>query len=451
MPDAPLASVIVPVWRDRDALAALIRSWTADAAVELLVAAPLGDATLYADLVRDLDGCLLVEAPRGRASQMNAGAARANGRWLLFLHADSRLPRDWLNTIEQADARGDVAGGAFRFALNSRDPRARVLERAVRLRVRLLHLPYGDQAVFARRSAFEDLGGYADLPLMEDLDFVRRLRRQGRLLFAPSPVVTSARRWERDGWVQGSVRNMMLASRFLLLGAAPARLAQQYFRRQPDAIVVMARAPWTGGKTRLEAADDGTHGALRSALFLDTLDAARSLTGADHLVACEPASELQAMRRTVPGGVDVFAQRGYSLGERMAHVFEDAFRLGHERVLVVGSDLPDLPTSALTEARTALARGQDRVVLGPATDGGYYLVGLTRPHPELFAGIDWGTGDVLSQTKAAATRAALPVDLLPEWSDVDDAAALARVAGASGSSACRTRAWIDRNLPGIRL
>jgi rSAM/selenodomain-associated transferase 2/rSAM/selenodomain-associated transferase 1 len=435
-------SLIVPVWRDVEPLARLLSSLTLEAA-EVVVAVPGGEAPRYAPLVAGLDRVRLVEGPRGRASQMNAGASAAAGEWLLFLHADSRLPRRWCDAVRQAGTRADVVGGAFRFALDSTDWRARVLETAVRLRVRLLRLPYGDQGIFVRKTVFDALGGFADLPLMEDIDFVRRLRTSGRLQFCSVPVVTSARRWERDGWIRRSAVNMSLATRFLL-GAPPSRLAQRYFGRRPSALVVMARAPWQPGKTRLRVADATAHAALRDALFFDTLDAAATLDGVDRLLACEPAADVLPLQAAVGPDWDVIAQRGNTLGDRMAHVFEDVFRLGYDAVIIVGSDLPDLPLAAMASARAHLGDRRDRVVLGPASDGGYYLVGLTRPRPELFSGIAWGTDHVLADTQAAADEAHVPTVLLEPWSDVDDNEDLARLAAHAprATSARRTRAWL---------
>ena len=294
------------------------------------------------------------------------------------------------------------------------------------------------------QSIFEALGGYADLPLMEDVDLIRRLRRQGRLLFPAAEVRTSARRWQRDGWVRRSATNVTLLAGYAL-GASPARLAQHYFHRRPSAVVVMARAPWTGGKTRIQAGDAHAHAALREALLLDTLDAVRSAAVGDVLVACDPPSETERMRTTIGGGSDLFAQRGESLGARMAHAFEDAFRLGYESVLLIGSDLPDLPARVLSAGWTWLARARGQVVLGPAADGGYYLIGLTRPHPELFEGIEWSTGTVLQETEAIAARLGLASNRVDQWWDVDTADDLERLSHSATGGAERTRAWILRH------
>ncbi|MCA1650376.1 MAG: TIGR04283 family arsenosugar biosynthesis glycosyltransferase, partial [Acidobacteria bacterium] len=398
MGDDPLVSIVIPVWRDEAALRRTVNRLDPPTPVEVIVTSALDDEPHYEHLRQCYPRVRWTAAPRGRAVQMNAGAVVATGRWLFFLHADSALPADWFDVIAALEHREDVVAGAFRLALDSADWRARLIEASVRLRVALLGLPYGDQALFVRRPVFEAIGGYRDLPLMEDVDFVQRVRKVGRMFHCRSAVTTSTRRWERDGWMRRSLQNVSLATRFLL-GTSPARLAQTYFGRKASAVVIMARAPWTAGKTRLGiAAGDAAHEKLRKALFLDTLDVVASVPNVEHIIACEPAGECERVRELLGEHVDVIAQRGSDLGERLTHVFEDVFRLGIESVVVIGSDLPDLPAGLLQDGLIALHGTDDRVVLGPAADGGYYLVGLNRPHPALFQQIEWSTDRVLAQT-----------------------------------------------------
>ena len=448
MPEERLVSVVIPVWRDEEALTrslASLRDWQE---ADIIVACALGEEPCYERLRGAYPDVRWVAAPRGRAAQMNAGAAVASGRWILFLHADCELPSGWPDVIARAEGSPRTVAGAFRLALDSPDPRARIVEAGVRLRVALMGLPYGDQALFVRRPAFEAIGGYRDLPLMEDVEFVRRVKRVGRLMISPAAVRTSARRWERDGWARRSAQNASLATRFLL-GASPARLAQRYLGRKRAAVVMMARAPWTGGKSRLgAAADPAAHADLRHALFRDTLDVVTSVPGVEHIVACEPAAACERMREAVGASVDVIPQRGEDLGARMAHLFEDVFRLGMESVVIVGSDLPDLPSRHIREALAALRGHADRVVIGPATDGGYYLIGMNRPNASIFGGIEWSTERVLEGTIQAARGLNLDMTLVGEWSDVDEPGDLARLTERPGDpGARRTRAWIREHLP----
>ena len=216
-------SVIVPVYRDAAALARTLAA--TDFSGSNIVVASTADEDLRATFrLADSDNDIVcVTAPRGRASQMNAGAAVARGEWLLFLHADTRLAPGWTDEIAAADRDPHVNAGCFRFALDSHSLFARLIELGVRARVALLGLPYGDQGLFVRRAAFDALQGYADLPIMEDVDLVRRLRRRGRLFRSALPAVTSARRWERDGWVTRTGRHVALILLYFC-GVPPARL-----------------------------------------------------------------------------------------------------------------------------------------------------------------------------------------------------------------------------------
>ena len=218
-----MVSVIVPVWQDAEALARTLAA-TDFTGAEVVVSAASGDGSLSALRLAYPD-IVWVDAPRGRARQMNAGAAAARGDWLVFLHADTRLPPGWSGAIGMADRDPRVIAGCFRFALDSRLPIARLIEIGVRARVALMGLPYGDQAIFVRRDAFEALRGYADLPIMEDVDLVRRLRRRGRLFRSPLPAVTSARRWERDGWIRRTGLHLVLILLYFC-GVPPARLTR---------------------------------------------------------------------------------------------------------------------------------------------------------------------------------------------------------------------------------
>jgi GT2 family glycosyltransferase len=160
---------------------------------------------------------------------MKHGARHGRGRWLVFLHADTRLGAGWIDVLRHVDPERSIVGGSFRFALNSPARWARWIEWGVRIRVRLFDLAYGDQALFVRRAVFDELGGYRELPLMEDVDFIRRLRRHGRLMHAGVPALTSARRWERDGWFRRTADNVLLVVLFLA-GQPPERLARYYHR-----------------------------------------------------------------------------------------------------------------------------------------------------------------------------------------------------------------------------
>ena len=225
----PVVSVIVPVLDDVRNLEGALGSLGRDARVEIIVVNASEQTPAMDALERHTPHVRWLSSPPGRGRQMNLGAQQSHGDWLLFLHADTRLPAGWVEELERLWPQQSVVGGSFRFQLDSVRRPARILERGVAARVRWFDLPYGDQALFVRREAFAALGGYLELPLMEDVDFVRRLRRVGRLHHSVLPALTSARRWEADGWIRGSVENVALVLLFMA-GVPPRWLAAVYRR-----------------------------------------------------------------------------------------------------------------------------------------------------------------------------------------------------------------------------
>jgi uncharacterized protein len=231
MVQAPIASVIIPVLDDTPALTHALDRVGPSAAVEVVVVNGGARDAAFAALERRHPEVVFVRSPAGRGRQMNAGAACARGAWLVFLHADTQLPVGWLDELESARRDTAVVGGSFSFRLDSGSRWARVIEWGVGARVRWFNLPYGDQALFVRRDVFDSLGGYRELDLMEDVEFVRRLAKAGRLHHSALSVVTSARRWERDGWIRRSGQNLALILLYGL-GVSPRRLASRYRRHQ---------------------------------------------------------------------------------------------------------------------------------------------------------------------------------------------------------------------------
>ncbi len=226
----PRISVIIPALNEAAHLAATLDAALAGAPHELMVVDG-GSVDATCAIARAAGATVLPSAP-GRARQMNAGAARATGELLLFVHADTRLPLNWPEAVREILAQPGVVAGAFAFGLTERFPGSRLVEWAVNLRSRLRQNPYGDQAPFLRRDLFSKLGGFADLPVMEDYEMNRRLRRQGRILTARSVALTSGRRWKQLGVVRTALINQAMIAGFHL-GVSPQRLAHIYRRSRP--------------------------------------------------------------------------------------------------------------------------------------------------------------------------------------------------------------------------
>jgi rSAM/selenodomain-associated transferase 2 len=217
--------VVIPALNEEHRIAELLISLQTMPALEVIVVDGASqDRT--AEVARNL-ASLVLTAPRGRARQMNEGARHATGDVFLFLHADTLLEPAAFHQLTSALGDPTIMGGAFSLSLSPRSWGLRLIETVTNFRARFFSLPYGDQAIFVRRTAFEAIGGYAELPLMEDLELIRNLRKRGRLVILPAKATTSARRWEREGILYTTARNWAVTILFLL-GVSPATLAKWY-------------------------------------------------------------------------------------------------------------------------------------------------------------------------------------------------------------------------------
>jgi rSAM/selenodomain-associated transferase 2 len=218
-------SVVIPVLNEEKTIAASLRNLASLAPYEIIVVD--GGSTDSTRAICDSFGVKVLASERGRARQMNQGARQASGEVLIFLHADTRLPDCAFRDIASALADPLFLGGRFDVELEGEHWMLKVIGRMISYRSRVTKVGTGDQAIFVRREIFERLGGYPDIPLMEDIAFCRQLKRLGKVACLRSRVVTSARRWEVDG-VGRTILRMWTLKSLYLVGVSPTRLKQFY-------------------------------------------------------------------------------------------------------------------------------------------------------------------------------------------------------------------------------
>lgn len=217
-------SVVIPTLNEAACLAETLRSVRAEQPHEILVVDG-GSTDATCRLACEADR--LLHGPRGRAAQMNRGAAHASGDILLFLHADCTLEAGALNAVAECLRRRNVAAGCFRMTVTADGLAYRLVDVCATARVRLTGLIYGDQGLFLERRRFENLGGFPPLRLMEDVFLSKTLRRQGRIVVAPRRIFVSPRRWQKQGVVRQTLRNWTLTA-LAAAGVPPDRLAAFY-------------------------------------------------------------------------------------------------------------------------------------------------------------------------------------------------------------------------------
>ena len=383
-----------------------------------------GSAALAASLADRV-----LDAPRGRASQMNAGAAVAHGNVLLFLHADCTLPADADRAILAGLAASGKQWGRFDVELASTHPLLKLVAAMMNLRSRCSGIATGDQGIFMTRALFAEIGGFPMISLMEDIALCKNAKSRNAPLCLRERIVVSPRRWEQHGiW-----RTIFLMWRLRLeyfLGADPARLAMRYSAaaRTPETrILVFARAPEPGAaKTRLiPLLGAAGAAALQNLLLERTLDTAIAAAVGRVELWCAPSAQHPLLAACLQRhGIAGLTQCEGDLGARMQHAAA-ATLAAVSRVLIIGTDCPALAPENLRDASAALEAND--AVLMPAEDGGYVLLGLKQWDASLFNDIAWGSDQVL-----AATRERLAAlnwrwrELPPSW-DIDRPADFARL------------------------
>ncbi len=417
-------SVIIPTLNEEKAIGKCIEAVRGiETTVEIIVSdGGSADRTVE---VAESHGVVVCRSPKGRGRQMNAGASLAKGDILLFLHADTFPPGGAFNRLTSIFSDSGVKIGVFGLSF---DMKHWLLGLGLLERLSAVGpgwLRFGDSSITIRRDFFQSLGGFPDQPLFEDLELLRRAARITRIKRIPMKVVTSARRFVDSGVVRQLIRNVYYTARYFT-GTSPETLAEAYERgnRRLDrkCLLMMVRYPEPGRvKSRL-AADLGEQQA--TAIYrtcADTLFAAAITVpdSVDKILYCADARDSERIVSWTDGRFHCIGQPEGGLTTRLENGFTVAFKQGAGKVVIVASDVPGISSNILDQAFNALARHD--VVIGPSTDGGYYLIGLKHRYPQLFRDIAWSTPAVLEQTLRAAEKSGLSVLLLPPLQDIDTA------------------------------
>lgn len=427
-PSMSRVAIVMPVLNEAERLAQTLAQFGQRVADVIVVDGGSRDGSIAVALRA---GARVTVSDRGRARQMNTGAAlAAHADVLLFVHADVQLPENWVNAISRAIQQG-AAWGRFDVVLDSPRSTLSLVGAMMNLRSRLTGIATGDQAIFITRTAWERVGPWPDIPLMEDIRMSTRLvHAVGRPACLKERVRVSARRWEQRG-VMRTIVLMWTLRALHATGMSPTRLHRLYYGTRPDAergatpgrIIVFAKVPRAGEvKTRL-AATRGDSVALDThrRLLEHTLSEAARVPGVSvELCTAGDDTALECRKLAHRFGAEFSVQVGRDLGERMAAALRSGLDRG-ERVVLVGCDSPVLHAADLAEALAALD-GVDRAdaVFAPTEDGGYVLVGAAKALPPVFDGMHWSHSEVMQQTLARLESAGMRYRLLRTLWDVDD-------------------------------
>ncbi len=232
MQNSPSISIIIPVFNEDNIInrtLAHIKNIRGHHNIEIIVV----DGTAESNTINSISDkeVIKIVSSKGRARQMNLGAEKSGGDILLFLHADTILPDRAFDIIYNAILKNNYQGGAFTLAFdNDRFP-FKIISFGTSLRCRLAKLPFGDQAIFISKEYFDQIGKYKDIPIMEDFELLRRIRKAGgRIYISGERVITSARKWEKEGIIKTSITNWKIQM-FYLTGVPPEKLVNMYYKK----------------------------------------------------------------------------------------------------------------------------------------------------------------------------------------------------------------------------
>ncbi|HUV77446.1 MAG TPA: TIGR04283 family arsenosugar biosynthesis glycosyltransferase [Desulfobacterales bacterium] len=222
-------SVIIPALNEADNIAETLLSIGHENNIQVIVADG-GSRDNTVSIAQSL-GAKVINVLPPRSKQMNRGAAEATGDVLLFLHADTRLPKSFDRLVLRSLARPGIAAGAFELRIDAPTPALRLIERIANWRSRCLRTPYGDQAIFMLSRVFHAAGGFSDFPIMEDFELIRRLRKKGEIITVSASVLTSSRRWQNFGILKTTLINQLIIIAYYM-GIPPDTIARLYRRRK---------------------------------------------------------------------------------------------------------------------------------------------------------------------------------------------------------------------------
>ncbi len=365
-------------------------------------------------------GALVCVSEPGRGTQCNAGSSAATGEILVFLHADTRLPAGAFRKLAEIFSDDRVQCGTCRISFDHKHWFLSFLSFLSLLDPGFFR--FGDQCLVIRKSYFTALGGFRDWKLFEDIELVRRARRSTRVRRFPLTVTTSSRRFLQNGVMRQAIKNAWDTARYSL-GTSPDRLALGYWQHNSDLkgafLVLFVRYPRPGSvKTRLGAVlGDRNAAQFYSECATRLIEETQKLPGAVCRQLWYTGGAREEMEDWLGEGVACVAQPDGDLGARLTLAVDRSFQQGADKAVVLASDVPELSAELIMRAFSALDNSD--MVIGPTRDGGYYLIGLTKPCPPIFQNIGWSTSSVFQQTVAAANRLGLAFQCLPELHDID--------------------------------
>lgn len=364
---------------------------------------------------------IVLQESKYRGAQLNSGAKKATGEVLIFLHADTKLPENAYDLIEEYFDHPLTTIATFSLSFDVDFPYLKFYSKFSKYDS--MFTKFGDTCIVVTRRFFDNIGPFPNWPIFDDVHFLRKAREITNIHTFPAPVITSARRFLRNGLVRTQLRNFSYLMLYML-GFSPWYLYKRYNKMKhynDRAVIVFSKYPVEGKvKTRI-AKTMGNNFAVKfyKVCAEHTFRQVKKVSGKDirsYLFYTEEA-EKEKIKTWTKHKFLTLLQTGNDLGDKMSNAFQNVFEHGANRVLIIGTDLPDISAEIIKSAFEDLEVFD--TVIGPSSDDGYYLLGMKKFYPEVFKDIKWSTSEVFEKTLKLITDLDIAVKILPELSDID--------------------------------
>ena len=362
----------------------------------------------------------IVKSPPGRGSQLNRGLEKAQGEILCFLHADTELPENAFELLE--DFFIDSKNKICRFKLGF-DVDQTILNRYKKFsKYDTIFTRFGDMFIAARRDFVLEIGGFPNWKVFEDVEFLKKASGKSKIFVLDEEVISSARTFTKYGLISQQLFNI---SSFIKYLAGARRFIENgaYYKRAMKkitaSIILFVKYPVEGKvKTRLAKSIGNTKAAkIYTKLAEHAVIEMKRLKNSYNYIFYSDESEKERIKKWIRGNFFYASQKGDDLGKRMSNAFKLVFGHGAEKVLIIGTDIPGLSTEIINDAIKKL--DDYDVVIGPSPDGGYYLLGMKKFTPELFENITYSTNTVFDNTIQRIKNKNLSYHTLETIEDID--------------------------------
>ncbi len=366
-------------------------------------------------------GALILSSLNGRGNQLNEGAKKANGKYLIFLHADTALPKNSNLLIDKtfADKKVEVATFKMKFDIDNW-----ILNfYSWFTKFDSIFTRFGDCGIVVRKSYFNAGNRFPEWKLFEDVHFLRQARKKSCVFTLPGFVTTSSRRFLQNGFIRTQLRNFIYIIQYLI-NKKPEELFRKYNKMKDlnkNAIIVFSRYPEEGKvKTRLASSLGNAfakefYKICAEHTFNEILKTNNNNTR--HFLFYSDENDRNKIKKWTRSKFLLFPQIGLDLGEKMLNAFTSVFKNDVSKIIIIGTDLPDISSDIIDKSFNLL--DDCDIVAGPATDGGYYLLGMKKIYEKLFLNLPWSTDKLFEQTLKIINELNLNLSILPELSDID--------------------------------